>query len=165
MPLNLLNGLENRLDERTNIFDKRSTNFDENSPKRCNCLIMKMSDLTNAILFRILVLEFFEKLNTMATLLTKDVTREAYLASDLQGRKLIITLKAGDMLSIRPKGRRVTYEVPLAACYNLALIHSANEWYCERMKTYEEKRKAGYRVRKPRRLPAIFSRKFYEALK
>jgi len=101
----------------------------------------------------------------MATLLTKDVTREAYLASDLQGRKLIVTLKGGDMIAFRPKGRKVTYEVPLAACYNMALIYSAHEWYRKRLEEYNRKRKAGLRVRKPKPMARIFSRKYYEALK
>lgn len=101
----------------------------------------------------------------MPTLLTKDLTREAYLASDLQGRKLIITLKAGDMVAFRPKGRRITYEVPLLACYNMAMIYSANEWHRERMKIYNEKKKAGYRVKRPRRMARIFNQKYYEALR
>ena len=101
----------------------------------------------------------------MPTLLTKDLTREAYLASDLQGRKLIVTLRAGDMIAFRPKGRKITYEVPLLACYNMAMIYSANEWYKQKLEVYNRKRKAGLRVRRPKRMPRIFNQKYYEALR
>ena len=100
-----------------------------------------------------------------ATLLTKDVSRETLAVTDLKGQKMIVTLKAGDMLEFRPKGRRYRYEVPLAACYNLAMIFSANEWHKEKMKRYEERKKAGFRVKRPRRLPRIFNQHYYEALK
>ena len=139
--------------------------MDEDFDNRCNCLIMKKSDLTFAFLFRILYIGTNKNREIMPTILTKDITREALLASDMQGRKLIVTLKGGDMVSFRPKGRRIRYEVPLLACYNMAIIYSAHEWHRERMKIYLEKKKAGYRVRKPRRLPRIFNQKYYEALK
>jgi len=101
----------------------------------------------------------------MATLLTKDIARETLAVTDVKGRKMIVTLKAGDMLEFRPKGKRTRYEVPLAACYNMALIYTINEWHKERMKTYQLKKKLGMRVRMPKRMPRIFNQKFYEALK
>lgn len=101
----------------------------------------------------------------MATLLTKDITRETLAVTDMKGRKMIVTLKAGDMLEFRPKGKRIRYEVPIAACYNMALIYSTSQWHKERMKKYHEKKKLGFRVRMPKRMPRIFNQKFYEALK
>jgi len=101
----------------------------------------------------------------MATLLTKDVTRETLAVTDMRGRKVIITLKAGDMLEFRSKGKRTRYEVPLAACYNLGLIYTVNEWYKERIAKYNEKKKMGMRSRKPKRMPRIFNQSYYEALK
>jgi hypothetical protein len=106
---------------------------------------MKKSDLEMSFLFRILNISTNQNCIYMPTLLTKDIVREAYLATDIHGRKLIITLKAGDMLSFRSKGRKISYEVPLAACFNMALIYSANEWHKQKMAEYERKRKAGYR--------------------
>ena len=101
----------------------------------------------------------------MATLLTKDVSRETLAVTDMKGRKVIITVKAGDMLEFRSKGKRVRYEVPLAACYNLALIYTVNEWYKEKIRRYHERKKMGLRVKRPKRLSRIFSQSYYEALK
>jgi hypothetical protein len=101
----------------------------------------------------------------MATLLTKPVSRETLAVTDHPGRKIIVTLEPGDMISFRAKGKRTTYEVPLAACYNLALIFTVNSWYKEKMKVWKEKKKMGVRCRKPKRISAIFNQKYYEALK
>jgi hypothetical protein len=101
----------------------------------------------------------------MATLLNKDISRETLAVTDMKGRKMIVTLKAGDMLEFRPKGKRIRYEVPLAACYNMAMIYTANEWYKEKLEKYHAKKKAGYRVKRPKRMPRIFNQKFYEALR
>lgn len=101
----------------------------------------------------------------MATLLTKDLSRETLAVTDHQGRKIIVTLEPGDMLEFRAKGKRMKYTVPLAACYNLALIFTVNSWYKEKMKVWKEKKKMGLRCRKPRRISAIFNQKYYEALK
>ena len=101
----------------------------------------------------------------MATLLTKDIIRETFAVTDIKGRKIIVTLKAGDMLEFRPKGKQIRYEVPLAACYNMALIYTINDWHKERMKKYYEKKKLGFRVRMPKKISRIFNQKFYEALR
>lgn len=101
----------------------------------------------------------------MATLLTKDVKRETLSVTDIKGQTMIVTLKAGDMLEFRPKGRRYRYEVPLAACFNLAMIYSASERYKERMKRYEEGKKQGRKMKRPRLMPRIFNEKLYQALK
>lgn len=101
----------------------------------------------------------------MATLLTKKISRETLAVTDHPGRKIIVTLEPGDMITFRAKGKRMTYEVPLAACYNLALIFTVNSWYKEKMKVWKEKKKMGVRCRKPKRISAIFNQKYYEALK
>jgi hypothetical protein len=101
----------------------------------------------------------------MATLLSKDVKRETLAVTDMKGNKMIVTLKAGDMVEFRPKGKRYRYEVPLAACFNLAMIYSAHERYKERVKRYVEGRKEGRKMKRPRQMPKIFNEKLYQALK
>ena len=101
----------------------------------------------------------------MATLLTKDVKRETIAVTDMKGNKMIITLKAGDVVEFRPKGKRYRYEVPLAACLNLAMIYTASERYKERLKRYEEGRKEGRKMKRPKQMPKLFNEKLYQALK
>ena len=101
----------------------------------------------------------------MATLLMKPISRETLAVTDYPGRKIIVTLEPGDTISFRAKGKRTSYEVPLQACYNLALIFTVNFWYKEKMKVWKEKKKMGYRCRKPKKMSAIFSQQYYEALK
>jgi len=101
----------------------------------------------------------------MATLLAKDVKRETMAVTDMRSNKMIVTLKAGDMLEFRGKGKRVRYEVPLGACFNLSMIYTASERYKERIKRYEEGRKQGRKMKRPRQMPKIFNEKLYQALK
>lgn len=101
----------------------------------------------------------------MATLLTKDVKRETLSVTDNKGQTMIVTLMAGDMLEFRPKGRRYRYEVPLAACFNLAMIYTASERYKQRVKRYEEGKKQGRKMKRPRQMPKIFNERLYQALK
>jgi len=101
----------------------------------------------------------------MATLLQKDVKRETFAVTDIKGNKIIVTLKVGDVIEFRPKGKQYKYEVPLAACFNLAMIYTASERYKERVKRYEEGRKQGRKMRRPRLMPKIFNAKLYDALK
>jgi len=101
----------------------------------------------------------------MATLLAKDVKRETIAVTDMKGNKMIVTLKAGDVVEFRPKGKRYKYEVPLAACFNLAMIYTASERYKERLKRYEDGRKEGRKMKRPRLMPKIFNEKLYQALK
>ena len=101
----------------------------------------------------------------MATLLTKSIHRECLAVTDMTGRKQIITLEPGDMLAFRSKGKRMTYSVPIAACYNLALIFTVNSWYRDKMKVWKEKKKLGVRCRKPKKISSIFNQKYYEALR
>lgn len=97
--------------------------------------------------------------------LTKDITRETLAVTNMRNNIQIVTLKAGDMLEFRSKGKRIRFEVPLAACYNMALIYTAQQSYKRRMVKYLEDKKNGRRVKTPRRLPKIFNPKLYEALK
>ncbi len=101
----------------------------------------------------------------MATLLQKDVKRETFCVTDMKGNKMIVILKAGDTLEFRPKGKRYRYEVPLAACFNLAMIYTAHERYKERVKRYEEGKREGRKMKRPRQMPKIFNEKLYQALK
>jgi hypothetical protein len=101
----------------------------------------------------------------MATLLQKDIKRETLAVTDMKGNKMIVTLKAGDVVEFRPKGKRYRFEVPLAACFNLAMIYTAHERYRERVKRYEEGRREGRKMKRPRQMPKIFNEKLYQALK
>lgn len=101
----------------------------------------------------------------MATRLLKDITRETLMVTNSKGETQIVTIKAGDMLEFRSKGRRFRYEVPLQACYHMALIYTAHQWYKKRMARYLQDKKDGKRVKKPRRLAPIFNPKLYEALR
>jgi len=101
----------------------------------------------------------------MATLLTKDVKRETLRVIDRKGNKIIVTLKAGDMLEFRVKGKRMRYEVPLGSCFYLAMIQHMEDLYKKKVKKYNENKKLGLRTRKPKAPPKIFSKKWYEALK
>lgn len=100
----------------------------------------------------------------MATLLTKDIKRETYSVFDRKGNKIIVTLKAGDMLEFRAKGYKTRFEVPIAACRNLALIYYMEERYKNKLQRYKERKKLGLRCKKPKRPPQVFSKKWYQAL-
>ena len=101
----------------------------------------------------------------MATLLRKDVVRETYAATNRRGEKIIVTLKAGDMLEFRLKGKRTRYEVPLQSCFNMALIQYMEDQYKDKLKNYNIKKKLGLRTKRPKRPARIFSKKWYQALK
>lgn len=101
----------------------------------------------------------------MARKLLKDITRETLAVTNSKNNIQIVTLKAGDMLEFRSKGKRFRYEVPLAACYNMALIYTTQIWYKERMAKYLRDKKDGRRVKRPRQMSKIFNAKLYEALK
>lgn len=96
--------------------------------------------------------------------LLKSITRETLRMTDRKNLPVIVTLKAGDFLEFRSKGKRFRIEVPLAACYNMALVYTAKELYAIKLKRYLEGRKDGRRMRKPRQFPKIFNPKVYECL-
>lgn len=101
----------------------------------------------------------------MATLLTKDVIRETIAVTNRRGEKVVVTLKAGDMLEFRVKGKRTRFEVPLQSCFYMSMIQYMEDAYKRKVKRYKEKKLLGERVRRPKRPPKIFSKKWYEALK
>ncbi|KKL46943.1 hypothetical protein LCGC14_2340540 [marine sediment metagenome] len=101
----------------------------------------------------------------MATLLTKSLNRQTLAVTDHVGRPIVVTLEAGDMISFRARGKRYRYSVSLAAVYNLAIISTVNEHHKERVKVWKEKKKLGIRCRKPKPLPYIFSKQYFEALR
>ena len=101
----------------------------------------------------------------MATKLLKNVSRECLAVEDLAGRRQIVTLVAGDEIQFRGVGKRMTYEVPIQAVYNLALIFTCHKWYREKMAEYNRKCKLGIRTRRPRRMARVFNQVLYEALK
>jgi len=100
----------------------------------------------------------------MATLLTKPVTRKCLSASDTAGRPLLITMDGGDVVRVRPSGKRTSYEVPIQAIYYLGLVNHLVMRQKEKMREYKIKQKAGTRCRKPRPVPRIFNPKLYEVL-
>jgi hypothetical protein len=101
----------------------------------------------------------------MATKLLKDLTRETLAVTNTKNEIQIVTLKAGDSLEFRSKGRRFRYEVNLQACYYMAVIQSAQRWYQEKLARYIELKKAGKKCKRPKPLPSIFHPKLYEALR
>ena len=101
----------------------------------------------------------------MATLLTKDVTRETYSVTNRKGDKIIVTLKAGDMLEFRAKGKRTRFEVPLGSCFYLAMIQHMEDEYRTKVKRYRLRKQLGVRAVRPKRPPQVFSKKWYKALK
>jgi len=95
----------------------------------------------------------------------KPISRETLAVTDHLGRKMVITIQPGDTLEFRGVGKRFRYSISLAACYNLAIISTVNENYKERVKVWKEKKKMGLRCRKPKPLPYIFNKQYFEALK
>ena len=101
----------------------------------------------------------------MPTLLTKDITRETFGVKTVMGETVIVTLKAGDMLEFRVKGKRTRYEVPLGSCFYMAMIQYLEDSYKEKVKRYKERKELGLRTKRPKRPAQIFSKKWYQALK
>ena len=101
----------------------------------------------------------------MATLLTKDVIRETLAVSNRRGEKVIVTLKAGDMLEFRVKGKRTRFEVPLQSCFYMSMIQYMEDVYKEKVKRYKQRKLLGLRTKRPKRPPKVFSTNWYRALK
>ncbi len=60
-----------------------------------------------------------------------------------KGRKLIVTLERGDMITIRPEGTRVTETLSLFDVYEMAVIARANRAKNEKLMNRKLKRKKG----------------------
>ena len=101
----------------------------------------------------------------MATLLTKDVTRETLAVTNRRGEKVIVTLKAGDMLEFRVKGKRTRFEVPLQSCFYMSMIQYMEDAYKKKVKRYKQRKLLGQRTKRPKRPPRVFSLNWYRALK
>jgi len=105
----------------------------------------------------------------MATKLLKPITRELVGTTAGLGKHrahpLLITLEPGDVISFRPKGTRQVFELPLAHAFRLATLIDETVRYKQAMDTYKEKKKAGYRVRKPKRTAMPYSKIFFDATK
>lgn len=104
----------------------------------------------------------------MATKLNKPVTREAVSTTvAIRGNKqapLIVTIEPPDMITFRAKGSRRRTSLMIGHCLNLAEVMDAESEYKKRMVTYELKRKAGYRCKRPKKPAAWFARVYYRAL-
>lgn len=83
----------------------------------------------------------------MATILTKPIRRQL-AAADGYGRRHIVELEPGDMISFRLKGRRQRYSCSLWACERVAIM----QHLVEEHKRKAEEAKAGLRKRKPKPL-------------
>jgi hypothetical protein len=101
----------------------------------------------------------------MATKLLKDVTRETYSVTDNKGNLYNVTLKAGDTIEFRAKGKRIRYEVPLQSVLTLSFIQFMEDQYKHKLKRYKERKALGLRSKRPKRPPKVFSKKMYEALR
>lgn len=100
----------------------------------------------------------------MPTLLTKDVTRETLRVTDRKGVPIVVTLKAGDMLEFRGKGRRTTFEIPLQSAFYLAMVQKVHDEYKAKLERYKEKKALGQRCKRPTPPSKIFANKLYRAL-
>ncbi len=99
----------------------------------------------------------------MPTKLTKTVTRETR-SKDRRGRTLIVSLGVGDVLTFRLKGYKRKLSVSLGHCFNLAQLMTQENEYRAKMDAYNQKKKFGERVKKPKRNPAPFDKVYYKAL-
>lgn len=98
------------------------------------------------------------------TELTKPV-RRLTSSTDRKGRRLIVELAPGDMLTFRSKGKRRTVSVYLGHCLNLAQILTASEEYKAKLEEYNARRKAGAQyIRKPKKPHMPFGKVYFSAL-
>ena len=100
----------------------------------------------------------------MAVKLVKSVSRETLSVTGHKKRKVIVTLEGGDLISFRAKGTRKSYEIYLGHCFVLAQILQANSDYKKKMELYTIKKKAGMRVKKPKKLFLPFSKMYFDAI-
>ena len=103
----------------------------------------------------------------MATLLTKDINRQTIAVTTRRGEPVIVTLKAGDLLEFRVKGKRTRSNVSLAHCFRLAEILSIEEVYSKRMAEYNHKTKVlkVKGLRRPKRQSIPASQFYFQATK
>ena len=90
----------------------------------------------------------------MATKLVKPVKREMLAKSTVgkySNRPILVEIDGGDLIRFRIKGTRQEYETSLHYVYRLAQIVTYESIYAAKMKKYELEKKAGMRVRKPKK--------------
>lgn len=103
----------------------------------------------------------------MITKLLNDVQREllgTHTNDKYRHRAIIITIKPGDLIEFRVKGTQQKFEVPLAQCFKLAQIIGISQKHKEAVNTYKEKRKAGFKVRKPKKPVLPYSDIYFNAM-
>lgn len=86
----------------------------------------------------------------MATKLHKPITREVGMV-DRKGRGFKVTMEPGDILTFQVKGTRQRHSVYLGHCLAMAQIMSADEEYKRKVATYEARKAAGGRPRRPKK--------------
>lgn len=87
--------------------------------------------------------------------LDKTISREMFLPVSILSRSLgtmIVSIKPGDLIEFRQKGKKTRFEVSLHSVFMLALLNSLTEHNKSRLQDYEIKRKAGIRARKPKKV-------------
>lgn len=81
-----------------------------------------------------------------------------------RNKNIIVSLEPGDLISFRSKGSKKSISVSLASCYTLAMIFDINQNHATRMKEYELKKKAGYRVKRPKIPFTPFSKIYFKVI-
>lgn len=99
----------------------------------------------------------------MPTRLDKPVKRELY-STDRRGRTLIIEVEPPDLITFRLKGKRTRVSIALSHCYQLAQIMDMEYRYTKAMERYKALKKAGAKVRRPKRPAQLWSKVYYKAL-
>jgi len=101
----------------------------------------------------------------MARLLTKNITRQTLAVTNRKSEPVVVTLKAGDLLEFRVKGKRLRMEISLTHCFNLAFIMDADRRYHDNIEEYNKKKKAGYKnLRKPKKPFLPFNGIYFKAI-
>jgi hypothetical protein len=99
----------------------------------------------------------------MATQLLKDINREFRIGNDV----FIVTLCNDYSLTFRRKGTKTRFNVPLAGCYNLAIINQGMKEYQAKVDRYNSRKKLGQVAKKPKKpsIGAFFNPKYSVALR
>lgn len=102
----------------------------------------------------------------MATKLFKTVTRETLGLKAMRNHKpIIVSLEAGDSLSFRVKGERMSYDIGLGHCLVLAKMMTADKIYKKKLEAFNQKKKEGKRAKRPKKPFLPYSKFYYNALK
>lgn len=104
----------------------------------------------------------------MATQLLKSVKRELTGVTvgfgKYRGRKLICTLQPGDLIEYQIKGTQKRYTVSMGYVFQLAQVMQNEIDYQDKVKTYKEKKKAGFKVKTPRKTTFPFHKAIFKAI-